>query len=128
MQGFLLACFAVCALTVLATGPPCGAGVCTPAIDAHTEVDPVPGLRATVEIIPDYGSCAVTYRGYRWYVGWGDGITNFYDSDALMPGQQLYTYMSGGQYNVTVSYCARPGGASGCCENCMSEVFPITVS
>ena len=33
----------------------------------------------------------VTYRGYRWYVNWGDGVTSYGDTSALMPAQLLYT-------------------------------------
>ena len=49
---------------------------CTPKVDPATVIEPVPGNRATVEIVPAYGSCPVTYRGYRWHVSWGDGVSS----------------------------------------------------
>ena len=47
----------------------------------------------SVEIIPDYGTCSVLYRGYTWFVSWGDGVSFTKDTSALMPAQSLYTCM-----------------------------------
>lgn len=62
-----------------------------PGLAKQSIIEPVPGLRATVELIPDYGNCPTTYRGYRWYVSWGDGVSSVKNVSALTPQQAQYT-------------------------------------
>lgn len=98
---------------------------CTPILNAATSVQAVNGLRGSAEIVPDYGTCPVTYRGYRWYVSWGDGVSSYQDSSALEPEQALYTYQSPGTYNVTVGYCAH---LFYCCDGCTYKSTIIDVN
>eukprot|EP00055_Hartaetosiga_balthica_P002417 m.3912 g.3912 ORF g.3912 m.3912 type:complete len:130 (+) comp2146_c0_seq1:2400-2789(+) len=88
---------------------------CTPKISNNTVIEPVPGLRATVEIIADYGTCPVTYRGYQWQVKWGDGVESFKNISSIAPEQAQHTYFNPGKYTVQVGYCAVPFF---CCESC----------
>ena len=46
---------------VLSQNAPCP-DVCTPSIDPNTQVVPVPTLKASCEIIPNYGSCNVMFK------------------------------------------------------------------
>eukprot|EP00053_Salpingoeca_punica_P011454 m.102056 g.102056 ORF g.102056 m.102056 type:complete len:133 (+) comp15677_c2_seq3:30-428(+) len=105
------------------SGAPCDP--CYPQIEDATVIEPVPGLRATVEIIANYGTCSVTYRGYRWYVNWGNGVSSFKDTSYLSPEQAQYTYDAPGVYNVTVGYCSHPDV---CCDGCtyLSSIIKVT--
>ncbi|EDQ85491.1 uncharacterized protein MONBRDRAFT_29235 [Monosiga brevicollis MX1] len=98
---------------------------CTPQIDNHTTIEPVPGLRATVEIIADYGSCSPAFNSYQWRVSWGDGVESIKNISYLSPEQAQYTYQAPGTYNVSVAYCAYP---QYCCLSCtyLSKVLTIS--
>ncbi|EGD83480.1 hypothetical protein PTSG_04088 [Salpingoeca rosetta] len=126
-KGFLgAAIMAVLAGVVLSQNgyclPPCNP--CTPQIDNHTVIEAVPGLRATVEIIADYGNCSVTYTGYEWQVSWGDGVRSMKNISHISPEQAQHTYQAPGTYTVTVGYCAVPHY---CCESCTTLSKTIDV-
>ena len=87
-------------------------------------IEAVPGLRATVEIVADYGNCSVTYRGYEWQVSWGDGVRSMKNISHISPEQAQHTYQGPGTYTVTVGYCAVPHY---CCESCTTLSKTIDV-
>lgn len=125
MKVFLLSvlCLGVLCTYGLEETAPCDG--CRPALDPHTQVEAVPGLRGSVEIIPDYGTCPVTYRNYTWFVSWGDGVSFTKATSALMPEQTLYTYAAPGIYNVEIAYCATPNS---CCKNCVTANYTLNIN
>jgi len=97
---------------------------------AHTAkqsvIEPVAGLRATVELIPDYGNCPVTYRGYRWYVSWGDGVSSVKNVSALTPQQAQYTckHCDWGSSCYRRCHCSMPFPTSGSSTACSQQCYP----
>eukprot|EP00049_Salpingoeca_infusionum_P019196 m.360731 g.360731 ORF g.360731 m.360731 type:complete len:131 (+) comp19148_c0_seq1:100-492(+) len=116
---------AVAAVAFAQSTPPPGCDPCQPVFDNHTTIESVPGLRATAELVPNYGTCSVTNKGYRWKVNWGNGVEYVANSTYLMPAQTQYTYNTGGRYNITAYYCSYP---EFCCEKCSMTWKVVTVS
>ena len=58
---------------------------CTPGIDPSSVIEAVPGLRAAVELLPTYGNCSTAWRGYSFFVAWGDGIYSSGNYTAMDP-------------------------------------------
>ena len=99
----------LCVLTAIVTVSAHCPGSCRPIIDNATVIEAVPGLRATVEILPDYGDCSVLNKGYQWTVFWGDKLKLEGNvTDDLIPAQGIHTYKYAGTYLISVRYCSIP--------------------
>eukprot|EP00048_Salpingoeca_helianthica_P018704 m.242843 g.242843 ORF g.242843 m.242843 type:complete len:130 (+) comp26340_c0_seq1:813-1202(+) len=124
MRALLLVSLAVAALSrpmmEKTTGNHCD--ICTPAISQY-EIKAVPMMRAVVEIVPDWGTCLDSYRGYVCYVNWGDDSYAANTTQVLWPQQLVHTYTSPGLYNITAYYCAFKHHSCYSCSECSNIVY-----